>query len=84
MKHSRFTEEELEAGDYKMDKMRDDNLTRSLVCMDCKTPFRYVLIDNIKIDNGDPDKIMHEYCPACDEEPKIERPTKAMMGHTWD
>ena len=51
------------------------------VCTYCQTPFRYVLVKNLKIDNGDPDNIMHQYCPLCDDEPKMEIFTKSEMRY---
>lgn len=97
-----FSEEELEAGDYKYHMLKDEGRLDEMypypglfpngmrrketaqVCWECQTPLRFVLVQNIKIDNGDPDKVMHEYCPSCDGEPKIEVPTKVSLGYTWD
>lgn len=88
-----FTEEELEAGDYRYHLLKDEGRldemlnynglfsSRSPKCSQCNGNMKLKKVKNVKLDNGDPNYIGVMACVSCRHS---RRQTKMEYGLTWE
>ncbi len=87
-----FTEEELEAGDYRYHLLKDEGRLDEMLnynglyssrvprCRQCNGEMKLKKVKNEKLDNGDPNYIGVMTCASCGHS---RRQTKMEYGLTW-